>query len=133
METLNFIFNYLFRIIYILLAIWIIYDIVNFIVKRLTYKIVDAETCYPVREKVKEYGEAATYHIKVKYMYDNKLCFYTTRWSTNTLIPKEGKKRKIYINKTDSSKIYYIEPKLFIVNILFRLVFFIPLIHSLLV
>ena len=66
-------------------------------------------------------------------MYDNKLCFYTTRWSTNTLIPKEGKKRKIYINKTDSSKIYYIEPKLFIVNILFRLVFFIPLIRYLLV
>mgnify|MGYP001103029935 CR=1 FL=1 len=129
MEILNFIFHSLLWIFYILLAIWILYDIINFIVKRLSYKVVEAETCQPVRARVQEAKEATTYYIKVKYMYDNKLCFFTTRWGVNVLIPKEGKKRKIYINKTDSSKVYYIEPKLFVANILFRLVFFIPLIR----
>jgi len=73
-----------------------------------------------------------TYKIKLKYMYENKENFYSTKWSSNFLLPKVGTKIKIYINPNETSKIFFIEPKMFIFFILFRLAFIIPLIEKIL-
>ena len=125
MDTFFIIFYTIFCI---LLIVWIVYDVLNLLIKRKTYNVIEAEVCS--HERVN--SDPVTYKIRLKYFYDNKKNFYSTKWSSDFLIPKIGTKRKIYINKNDSSKIFFIETKIFIFFILFRIVFLIPLFKILL-
>ncbi len=129
METF---FIILYTIFCILLIVWIVYDVLNLLIKRKTYNAVEAEVCSHERVPRSNSDDQITYKIRLKYFYDNKENFYSTKWSSNCFIPKTGTKRKIYINKNDSSKIFYIETKIFILFILFRIVFLIPLFERLL-
>ena len=122
METF---FIILYTIFCTLLIVWIVYDVLNLLIKRKTYNAIEAEVCSHERD------DKVTYKIRLKYFYDNKENFYSTKWSSNCFIPKIGTKRKIYINKNDSSKIFYIETKIFVLFILFRIVFLIPLFERL--
>lgn len=125
-----------FEIFYIIfcisLVIWICYDIINVIIKKNTYNAVEAEVWRHEYVPRQSYDDVPTYKIRLRYMYDDKENFYSTKWSSNFLIPKVGTKRKIYINPNETSKIFFIEPKMFIFFILFRLVFIIPLIEKIL-
>lgn len=130
MEPLDMIFKILYFVFCVFQILWIIYDIINFIVKRLTYNIVDAEVWQHKPNPVCTAGEPRTYHIQLKYFYNNKEYYFLSKLGANVFLPKIGAKRKIYINKNDSSKIYYFELKLFIFYTLFRLAFTIPLIEA---
>ena len=125
-----------FEIFYIIfcisLVIWICYDIINVIIKKNTYNAVEAEVWRHEYVPRQSYDDVPTYKIRLRYMYDDKENFYSTKWSSNFLIPKVRTKRKIYINPNETSKIFFIEPKMFIFFILFRLVFIIPLIEKIL-
>ena len=125
-----------FEIFYIIfcisLVIWICYDIINVIIKKNTYNAVEAEVWRHEYVPRQSYDDVPTYKIRLRYMYDDKENFYSTKWSSNFLIPKVGTKRKIYINPNETSNIFFIEPKMFIFFILFRLVFIIPLIEKIL-
>lgn len=125
-----------FEIFYIIfcisLVIWICYDIINVIIKKNTYNAVEAEVWKHEYVPRQSYDDMTTYKIKLKYMYENKENFYSTKWSSNFLLPKVGTKIKIYINPNETSKIFFIEPKMFIFFILFRLAFIIPLIEKIL-
>ncbi len=114
----------------VILILWIAYDILNLIIKRKTYDTVEAEVCEHELIPKKSVDDSITYQTKLRYVYNNKVNYYTTKWAANFFIPKIGAKRKIYINKNDSSKIYYVETKMFIFFILFRITFFIPLFYQ---
>ncbi len=116
-------------VVFISIIIWILYDIINLFIKKKNYIAVDAEVCK--REHIYEPNSPGTYGIVLKYFYDDKECYYSTKWSANFFIPKVGAKRKIYINKNDSSKVYYVENKLFVAFILLRMCFLIPLYQQL--
>lgn len=117
------VFFWLYVIFCAFLVLWILYDIVNLLIKKCTYDVVEAEVFQPEKGNSK-----SSYHIKLKYFYDNKINFYLTKWATNILLPKIGAKRKIYINKNDSTKVYFFDFKIFTAFSLFRLAFIIPLI-----
>lgn len=125
-----------FEIFYIIfcisLVIWICYDIINVIIKKNTYNAVEAEVWKHEYVPRQSHDDMTTYKIKLKYIYENKENFYSTKWSSNFLLPKVGTKIKIYINPNETSKIFFIEPKMFIFFILFRLAFIIPLIEKIL-
>lgn len=129
METF---FIILYSIFCILLIVWIVYDILNLLIKRKTYNVIEAEVWQHEMVPRQNSDDVRTYKIRLKYFYHNKENFYSTKWGSNFFIPKIGTKRKIYINKNDSSKIFYIETKMFVFFILFRIVFLIPLFERLL-
>ncbi len=126
------VFEIFYVIFCIALVIWICYDIINLIIKKNTYNAVEAEVWQHECVPRQNHDDTTTYKIRLKYMYGGKENFYSTKWSSNFLIPKVGAKRKIYINPNETSKIFFIEPKMFACFILFRLVFIIPLIEKIL-
>ena len=126
------VFEIFYVIFCIALVIWICYDIINLIIKKNTYNAVEAEVWKHEYVPRQRNDDTVTYKIRLKYMYEGKENFYSTKWSSNFLIPKVGVKRKIYINPNETSKIFFIEPKMFVFFILFRLVFIIPLIEKIL-
>lgn len=127
------VFEILYVIFCISLVIWICYDIINVIVKKKTYNAVEAEVWQHEYVPRQSRDDSPTYKIRLKYMYEGKENFYSTKWSSNFFIPKVGTKRNIYINPNKTSKIFFIEPKMFIFFILFRLVFIILLIKKLII
>ncbi len=132
-ETLDTFFIILYIIFCILLIAWIIYDILNLIIKKKTYITVEAEVWQHILVRNMGHDDPNTYQIQLKYSYNNRDNYYTTHWSSSfLLLPKIGKKRKIYINKNDSNKVYYVEKKHFIFFLLFRMAFLIPAIEKLL-
>ena len=101
------VFEILYVIFCISLVIWICYDIINVIVKKKTYNAVEAEVWQHEYVPRQSRDDSPTYKIRLKYMYEGKENFYSTKWSSNFFIPKVGTKRNIYINPNKMSKIFF--------------------------
>lgn len=112
------------------LFLWVVYDVMNLFVKKITYRAVPAIIWHyeKVVSRDRTDGLSVTYKMTLKYEYDKQEHFYTTKWSANFLLPELNTKRTIYVNRTNPAKVYFVEPRHFIIFVIVRIAFLIPLI-----